>query len=135
MGNCHINVYNFILTLEHVTCSDLLKYSTIRILFLCYLRYVCKPMPPIWLTKIVFLHVLNDLSKIELWSVPTANPIIGAEIALDLEFVGCWRVPLKNQQMNKWILGNNKLYSVEKTAYESKIFCFAQSQPWFLGFN
>ena len=61
---------------------------------LAFLGYISEPLPPVRLTQVMLLGVIVNTAIIELWSVPTADPVISPEIPADCEVVGCCLIPL-----------------------------------------
>ena len=67
---------------------NLFKYSY-------YLLNVCEPESPIGISQFVVQLMLDNLGEVELRRVPTADPVVRPEVAVDLEAVRCCRIPLK----------------------------------------
>ncbi len=68
------------------------------VLTIAYLRNVHEPLAPMWFTMVVLMHVVHNFGEIQLWSVPTANPIISTKIPLDFELVRGASIPLKQSK-------------------------------------
>ena len=55
-------------------------------------------MTPVWLMEMVFLGVQIDFREIELWSVPTTNPIVSSKVPDNGVLVGLALVPLREKE-------------------------------------
>ena len=57
-----------------------------------------EPVAPVWFVKMIFLGVEIDFREIELWSVPTTNPIVSSKVPDDGVLVGLALVPLGEKE-------------------------------------
>ena len=57
-----------------------------------------EPVTPVWLVKMIFLGVQIDFSEIELWCVPTTNPIVSTKVPDNGVLVGLALVPLGEKE-------------------------------------
>ncbi len=56
-----------------------------------------EPVSPVRLQQAHLPALLEDLGEVELRGVPAADAVVGAEVPLALEVVGCGAVPLEEE--------------------------------------
>ena len=55
-------------------------------------------MAPVGFMKMIFLGVKIDFSEIELWSVPTTDPVVSTKVPHNGVLVGLALVPLREKE-------------------------------------
>ena len=63
-----------------------------------HLWNIHEPVAPVWFMKMIFLGVQIDFSEIELWSVPTTNPVVSPKVPDNGVLVGLALVPLREEE-------------------------------------
>ena len=58
---------------------------------------VSEPVTPVRICELVVQLMLDDLGEVQLRRVPTADPVVGPEVSIDLEAVGGRCVPLEQK--------------------------------------
>ena len=57
-----------------------------------------EPVAPVWFVKMILLGVEIDFREIELWSVPTTDPIVSTKVPDNGVLVGLALVPLGEKE-------------------------------------